>query len=198
MALYSTRDAFDIYVYYLAVKRHFTSDYDFFKYNGKIKTNSHSFENRKDKFFFYKLSKMPEAKDLILANLIEDPKVWSGDLIETKSYKVYQKWLKKQQSLGYVFRNDVSKLNQDDPNADLITTGDHPKLLRMYIADDICIETLIILNNLLKFFPHWEQKINDNILWPDINNRVRKYEPFLEYDKSKMRKILLDKYSNIR
>ena len=57
--LYSTRDAYDIYVYYLAMKRHFTSNYDFKQYNGKVKANVMSFENRKDKFFFYKLSKKP-------------------------------------------------------------------------------------------------------------------------------------------
>lgn len=194
MGVYSTKDAFDIYIYYLAVKRHFTSSYDFFKYNGKVNANSHSFENRKDKFHFYKLSKMTEAKDLILANLLENPKTWAGDLIEPKAKDIYQSWSKKQQSLGYVFRNDISNLNFDDPNKDLLTQGEHPNLLKMYIADKICIETLIILDDLLNFFPYWDKKIEDKILWPDINNRVRKYKPFLNYEKSKMRKILLDKY----
>ena len=198
MSVYSTKDAFDIYVYYLALKRHFTSSYDFFKYNGKVKANAHSFENRKDKFFFYRLSKMPEAKDLILANVLEDPKIWAGDLLESNAHDKYQHWLKKQQSLGYLFRTDIAQLNPDDLNADLLTDGDHPKLLRLYISDTISIETLAILNDLMNFFPYWEKKISDKILFPDINNRVRKYQPFLQYDKSKMRKILLDKYSNIR
>lgn len=197
MSAYSTKDAFDIYVYYLALKRHFTSSYDFFKYNGKVKANSHSFENRKDKFFFYRLSKTPEARNLILANMIEDPNIWAGDLLENNALETYQRWNKKQQTLGYVFRTEIAELDPDDPNADLLTDGDHPKLLRTYISNSISIETLSILNDLMNFFPYWEKKISDRILFPDINNRVRKYSPFLQYDKSKMRKILLDKYSNI-
>lgn len=197
MGVYSTKAAFDVYVYYLALKRHFTSEYDFFKYNGKVKANSHSFENRKDKFFFYKLSKMPNAEQLILANLLENPQIWVGDLIENKAHEVYQQWLKKQQSLTYVFRTDISELDQDDPDSDLMTNGDHPNLLRLYVADKISIETLIILDDVLNFFPYWEKKIRDKILWTDINKRVKKYRPFLNYDKAKMRKIVLDKYSKI-
>jgi len=197
MGVYSTKAAFDVYVYYLALKRHFTSEYDFFKYNGKVKANSHSFENRKDKFFFYKLSKMPNAEQLILANLLENPQIWVGDLIENKAHEVYQQWLKKQQSLTYVFRTDISELDQDDPDSDLMTNGDHPNLLRLYVADKISIETLIILDDVLNFFPYWEKKIRDKILWTDINKRVKKYRPFLSYDKAKMRKIVLDKYSKI-
>jgi len=197
MGVYSTKAAFDVYVYYLALKRHFTSEYDFFKYNGKVKANSHSFENRKDKFFFYKLSKMPDAEQLILANLLENPQIWVGDLIENKAHEVYQQWLKKQQSLTYVFRTDISELDQDDPDSDLMTNGDHPNLLRLYVADKISIETLIILDDVLNFFPYWEKKIRDKILWTDINKRVKKYRPFLSYDKAKMRKIVLDKYSKI-
>jgi len=197
MGVYSTKAAFDVYVYYLALKRHFTSEYDFFKYNGKVKANSHSFENRKDKFFFYKLSKMPNAEQLILANLLENPQIWVGDLIENKAHEVYQQWLKKQQSLTYVFRTDISELDQDDPDSDLMTNGDHPNLLRLYVADKISIETLVILDDVLNFFPYWEKKIRDKILWTDINKRVKKYRPFLSYDKAKMRKIVLDKYSKI-
>lgn len=195
MSAYSTKDAFDTYVYYLALKRHFTSSYDFFKYNGKVKANTFSFESRKDKFFFYRLSKMPENKELILSNMLENSNIWVGDLLEQKANNVYQQWLKRQQSLGYIFRNDLSALNPDDVNADLLTDGDHPKLLRLLISDTITLETMVILNDLMNFFPYWEKKIKDNVLFPDINKRVRKYQPFLQYDKSKMRKILLDKYT---
>lgn len=197
-SVYSTRDAFDIYVYFLALKKHFTTNYDFFKYNGKIKASLYSFENRKDKFFFYKLSKRSDAKQFILANILENPKVWIGDLFDEKHEEVYKQWIKVQQSLGYRFRNDVSKLDQDDPNSDIfVTDGQHPRLLKLYLQNEITIETLIILNDLIGFFPHWEKKISDTILFPEINKKCRNYQPFLQYDKEKMRKIVLDKYKHI-
>ena len=36
MSIYSTKDAYEVYCYFLALKQHFTSNYDFFKYNGKV------------------------------------------------------------------------------------------------------------------------------------------------------------------
>ena len=48
-------EAFGIYQ---ALKLHFTTEnFDYFKYNGKSKISVTSFENRKDKWFFYKLSR---------------------------------------------------------------------------------------------------------------------------------------------
>jgi len=196
--LYSTRDAFEIYVYYLALKRHFTSNYDFFKYNGKVNASSHSFENRKDKFFFYRLSKLPDAKDLILANILDDPKKWIGEFLDDKAQDIYHEWLKRKQSLGYKFRTDLSELDEDFNSNFIVTDGQHPRLLKLYMMNRVSIETLAILENMVKFFRHWDKNISDTIVYPDINNKVRKYSPFLDYDKDKMRKIVLDKYTVIQ
>lgn len=195
-SIYSTKDAFDLYVYYLAMKRHFTSTYDFIKYNGKVKANSHSFETRKDKFFFYKLSKNSNAKELIFANILSDPNVWVGDLVEDKAKDVYLAWRKKIDSLSYVFRSDLGELDQDDPNSDILTTGEHPRLLKLYMMNRVSIETLIILDDMMKIFRYWDKNISDTILYPDINRMCKKYRPFLDYDKDKMRKIVLDKFAN--
>src|SRR6056297_86975 len=127
--LYSTRDAYDIYVYYLAMKRHFTSNYDFFKYNGKIKANVQSFENRKDKFFFYKLSKRSEAKELILANMIVDPSIWIGDMLEDKAHQNYIAWAKRIQALTYNFKRELNELNDNFDSNIVVDNGQHPHLL---------------------------------------------------------------------
>ena len=196
--LVSQSVGFEAYVYFQAIKRHFTSNYDFFKYNGKVKANAQSFETRKDKFFFYRLSKLPEAKELILANMIKDPKIWVGELLEDKAKEIYHDWKKRKESLGYIFRQDLSELNEDDPNSDIITNGDHPKLLKLYMRNLIHIETLIILDDLMNIFSYWNKNIQDTIIWPDINTLCKNYKPFMEYDKLKMKKIILDKYKYIR
>ena len=41
---------FEAYKHYLALKLHFSSDYDYFKYNGKTNATQQSFEKRKDRF----------------------------------------------------------------------------------------------------------------------------------------------------
>lgn len=197
MSIYSTKDAFDLYVYYLALKRHFTSNYDFFKYNGKVKANAMSFENRKDKFFFYKLTKYPNPKDHILANIIDSPDVWIGDLLEDKAKDIYDQWLKIKESLSYTFRTDLGKLDYDDPNKDIMTSGEHPNLLKLYLQGQFHIESLIILDGLMEIFSYWDKNIQDTIIWPDINRKCMNYKPFLQYEKSKMRKIVLDRIKHL-
>ena len=64
-------NAHETYQKYMALKRHFTSDYDIFKYKGKIKNVEHSrFEVRRDKMFFHKLSKLKDAESFMLANML--------------------------------------------------------------------------------------------------------------------------------
>lgn len=192
--LYSTRDAYNIYVYYLALKRHFTSNYDFFKYNGKVKANAQSFENRKDKFFFYKLSKKSEAKDYILANMIVDPSMWIGDMLEEKAQQNYTSWAKRIQSLSYSFKRDLNELNEKFDSNIVVDNGQHPQLLTLYMQEKISPETLVILDDLTKCFIYWDKKIHEKLIFPHINTFVSNYRPFLEYDKDKMRKIVVDKF----
>jgi hypothetical protein len=195
MSLYNTKDAYEMYVYYLALKRHFTSSYDYHKYNGKINASITSFETRKDKFFFYKLSKRSDAKDFILANMVNDPKIWIGDIVGEEGEKVFTEWTKKQQSLSYVFKTELGKLDEDFDSNLITKDGQHPKLLRLHTSGNISQETLIIIDDLTNVFSYWSKKVLDKIIFPDILNRCNKYKPFLNYDKTKMKNILVAQFT---
>lgn len=197
MSLYNTRDAYEMYVYYLALKRHFTSSYDYHKYNGKINASITSFETRKDKFFFYKLSKRNNAKDFILANMVKNPKIWIGDMLSENGEQVFTEWTKKQQSLSYIFKSELGKLDEDFDSNLITKDGQHPKLLRLHTSGNISIETLIIIDDLTNVFSYWSKKILDNIIFPDILNMCNKYKPFLNYDKSKMKQILVTQFTTV-
>ena len=197
MSLYNTRDAYEMYVYYLALKRHFTSSYDYHKYNGKINASITSFETRKDKFFFYKLSKRNNAKDFILANMVKNPKIWIGDMLSENGEQVFTEWTKKQQSLSYIFKSELGKLDEDFDSNLITKDGQHPKLLRLHTSGNISIETLIIIDDLTNVFSYWSRKILDNIIFPDILNMCNKYKPFLNYDKSKMKQILVTQFTTV-
>ena len=192
MSLYNTNDAYQMYAYYLALKKHFTSSYDYHKYHGKINVPITSFETRKDKFFFYKLSKRSDAKDFILANLVENPNIWIGDMIGEKGDAVFMEWKKRQQSISYVFNSELSNLDEDFDSNLIVKDGQHPNLLRLHINRTVSKETLIIVDDLTNVFSYWSKKILDNIIFPDILNTCNKYKPFLEYDRNKMKSILVD------
>lgn len=193
---YSEKKAFELYVYYLSLKQHFTSEYDYFKYNGKVSARYDTFQKRKDRFFFYKLSNRDESKELIFANILENPSIWIGDLVDTKAKDVYNQWKKRLNSLTYRFKEELSYI--DDLKASIrIENGQHPQLLTFHIQNKVSIETLTILDMIIKFFSYWRKNIDDGILFPDINKKVDKYKPFLErsIELTKFKKILLNKYN---
>lgn len=191
MSIYSTKAAYELYVYYLALKKHFTTDYDFFKYNGKVKASQDAFENRKDKFFFYKLSKRPDSRDYILANIIHNPNLWIGDLGDEKTETIYNDWKKVQQSLMYMFQADINNLDEDFDSNVITKDGQHPPLIRMYLTKQIHSETLIMINDVTNIFDYWDKKLVDKIIWPDIKRTCVKYRPFLSFDKAKIKTTII-------
>ena len=188
---------YETFEIYQALKLHFTSDsYDYFKYNGKTSVSVTAFENRKDKYHFYKLSrKYTNKEDLInfiVANLVEDETAWVGNLLTEEADNNFRKRQKVIQSLSYTFENDCKDLFDDckEPNELLSTNGDYPILLTKTLQKDIQIETLCLLNQILNFLPMWNKKITDTIRWPEYRRKLLKYASFLPKDSVKYKLIL--------
>lgn len=188
---------YDAFVLHQALKIHFTRDsFDFFKYNGKTNVSVETFENRKDKYYFYKLSrKYPNKNDYIsfvVANLIEDDKVWIGKLLEPESETIHLKHQRVMQSLSYIFENDCRKLFEGrNPNDVLkVTNGDHPLLLERTRRKETEFVTFCLLNCILNFIPIWTEKIADTIIWPDYRRKALKFTSFLPADVVKYKLIL--------
>jgi len=183
-----------------ALKLHFTSEsYDYFKYNGKTNISKQTFANRKDKYSFYRLSRkygLTELRDFYLANFLVDNPHWVGDMPGPDGEENYRKWQKRQQSLTYIFENDIIKLldQVDSPNdLLLVKNNEFPKLIMYATQGDIAIETLIILDDLMNFFPMWQKEIYDDIVWPNFKLKCEKYKPFVSYDKNKFKQILKER-----
>ena len=189
---------YEAFCLFQAIKLHFTSaSYDFFKYNGKSNISVTAFENRKDKYHFYKLSrKCNNVDDLInfvVANFVEDEKSWVGNLLMEQADMNYRKRQKVIQSLSYTFENDCKLIFEDcilNPNEVIKTDGDYPILLTKTLQKVTQIETLCILNDILGFFPMWSKKISDTIRWPEYRRKCIKYATFLPKDSVKYKLIL--------
>lgn len=186
---------FEAYRNFLALKMHFNSDYDYVKYNGKVSASSQSFDTRKDKYQFYKLSKHKDPLKYLIANFVDGDLKWIGDIFSDESEKTYNEWLRRQQSITYIFEQDLNKLLTSFNDNVIVKNGQHPYLLKQYLRREISIETIIILNDILGFFNHWNKNIEDSVLWPTIYRKLTKYKPFLHYDIFKCRKILKDKFA---
>ena len=120
--------------------------------------------------------------------------MWIGDALDSQAEMKYKEWQKRIQSMSYIFSNDIEKLlnKEDFENWFKVENGQHPVLLKQTIAKYICMETFSILNMILNFIPDWDKKIKETFVWPQFRDKVLKYTPFLEVDKTKFRKILRD------
>lgn len=190
-------DAFEAYKIYIALKSHFSSKtYDYFKYNGRTRASKSTFEKRADKYFFHKLSKRKDIVDFLVSNFVYNGDHWVGDLVQnSESEKCYRKLLKVRESLSYIVENELSKLEPDFDSNFKILDGQHPKALKLYLQKEISIETLIILDDLVSCFKVWNRRIQETVLWPQIYLKCKKYRQFFDYDKNKMRQIVLDKFT---
>jgi hypothetical protein len=191
-------DGYEAFGLYESLKLHFTKDsYDFHKYNGKSNISVTSFENRKDKYHFYKLSrkfnKREDLTEFLVANFVERDGLWVGDLLTEDAEVNYRRRQKILQSLSYEFTGDLAKLfdGVDDPNEVIkVVDGDYPILLTYTLQKETKIETLCILNSILNFLPMWDKKITDTIRWPDFRRKIVKYTAFLPKDSVKYKLIL--------
>jgi len=187
--------AFDAYKEYLALKNHFSKPgYDYFKYNGKLKVNADSFNSRKDKLFFQKLSKHSDVRNFLVANLSKNEKAWIKDLAYSEeAEKTYKDWLKRTQSLTYTIKNDLNRLSSNFNDNFLIDKiSPHPLLLRRYLGGYVSLETLCILLALSKAKPYWDKKMEYDPVYQETKTKIEKYTPFIKYDESKIKNILLD------
>ena len=192
---------FNAYKIYLALRSHFTSDYDYFKYHGKIKVKEETFLKRRDKFFFEKIERRykKELVPFFVSNLIKEDNSWSGSLATDRAEQTFNEWKKKTQSLRYVFKEDMGRVRTlMDHNElqfdELFECGDgqHPPIFKLLISEEITIESFVILDQVLSFCKRINKRILDDYVWSVYYKRVMKYSRFIEVDNKDYKMILKD------
>lgn len=184
-------NAYETYVMFLAIKRHFTTkDYDGFKYNFKIKTSVQAFEKRNDRYFFDKLSRFEDPRGLIIAGCTRDDpnKLFIGSLIRDNKYALlYKDYKNTLDAIDYTVETQLSTLHGDDFK---VKHGQHPRIIDRYFQKDLHLETLVAVQREGKVLDYWNKHIRDTLIFPDLAMKIEKYAPFVRYDKARIRKAL--------
>lgn len=194
---------YSAFALYNSLKLHFSSpSYDYFKYHGKTNISESSFLNRKDKYSFYKLSRkynLEELKNFYIANFLETEVKWIGDIAGMEGEKNYTEWQKRNQRLTYQFEQDIIYIFSKYELNDILSVVDdfYPRLLQEMMQKNVTIETVVILNDMMNFFPMWSRKIKDDIIWPNWKLKLEKYTPFLMYDKEKFKSIVKERMKDV-
>lgn len=188
-------DSFNAYVKFLALKKHFTTDnYDYFKYNGKVRANYETFMSRNDAYSFAKLAKKDDVQGLILSNLLINKNIWVRDLLDSEGEARYMNWRKKIESLGYVFKSELAHLNDEYKRNFISVDGQHPHVMTLLLQKKISLETFTILAFMANIFSYWSEKIVDKHISFDIIDKSRKYKPFLEFDTNRFKTIVKERF----
>lgn len=187
---------FDAYKTYLALKNHFSKPkYDYFKYAGKSRASADSFNKRKDKYWFERISRQKndeEIKNFFLSNFValDNPQaVWIGQLMR-EGEDAYQQWVKRQQSLKYLFTQESQDmLSEGNLDEVLDASKQHPVILKKFLSGKISIETLVIWDKIFLFRNNFDKKLLDPV-WEIVSLKIQKYSPFLNIDIQDYKKIL--------
>jgi hypothetical protein len=187
---------FDSYKTYLSLKNHFTKDsYDYFKYCGKSRATLQSFYKRKDRMWFEKVARQKtdqEVVDFFVANFVScnDPEtLWIGEMIKEGEDR-YQNWQKKIQSLSYLFKEESESLFEENKFQEVFSCSKgHPPLLKKFLTGKVSLETLVIYDKIFSYSKNFDKKLKDPV-WETVSRRVKKYNPFLNIDVFRFRKIL--------
>jgi hypothetical protein len=190
---------FDVFYTFVALRLHFTTDYDYFKYNKKLPLSEDKFEQRKDKAQFIKLTQklhdMQDLEDLVVSNIVSGAKEKWVQYYNTKeAFAIKEKWVQNINHLEDIVKQEIIAISQY-PNMCLnnLTSaidGGHPLLLTLFVSDQISMETLIVFDDLFGIFEKWDKAVLDDVMYPEIRDFALKYKPFVKYDKPELRNAI--------
>ena len=187
---------FDAYYAYVVMRLHFSNkDYDASKYNQKIRLTPKSFENRKDKWLFVKLSKrfsnVVEYNDFLLCNFVYGSKTYVSDLLDDNAARLWIRYMRLKEGFTNIFKDDIVVLRDEMIKSGLslptelfwnVEPGsDFPYIINMMLQKSIHIETVIALDSVSPFLFKLNQKIGDhaNFIWPSTYLKLTKYKQLI-------------------
>jgi hypothetical protein len=104
----------------------------------------------------------------------------------------YTAFLKKIDSMSYVFRNELEEISDVKFDELLAIEDTYPRIVQLHLEGTVSLETLCIINRLTGFISKANEQITDTILWPDLFKKISKFQSFLKIDDNKMKNIIVD------
>lgn len=195
---------FTVYSDYVAVKAHFTTKtYNYIQYNGKSRASQKSFDQRKDKPFFYFLAtKLNGSENLpfFVSQFIDNP-CWIGDLVFDKkeSMSRYTAWANRFESILENYKIDLINMAQNYDWKQLLSykKGDHPELFKLVRRKAINPESYVLIDRITDFIQTTIKGLNDPI-YSDLNLKYIKYGTFIPVTKEKILKITPKELTTLR
>lgn len=182
-------DAYSLFKTYVALKTHFTvEEYDFLKYDGKVRTTEVSFKKRKDFMMFYKASEWIPQKIVIpflVSHFITLNNFTIHFILENpvKSQKIFTSWKLRTEDILTSYQNDLKTIAQESNYSwkDCIRQeeDDYPLLFKLVSSYKITPETYSLLDDLFNQTSKTYKGLDTDTLFQSMNLKYRKYRVFL-------------------
>jgi hypothetical protein len=167
----------------------------------KVNASRSAYEKRPDKWFFEKVAKEYTDRELIdffVSNRLED-RNYVTQLLEDDAVANFTKYKARNQSLSYVFAQNldvVFKYGAKKPFE--IKDEEYPYIITAYLGKNVCPETMVILQDFIHFFEKFDDRFGQNdIIWTKVALKLRRYKPFVKYDRDKFKAILREKIDEV-
>jgi hypothetical protein len=196
-------NGYQTYQIYQSLKLHFTSDYDAVKYNFKTAVRQDTFERRRDRYFFEKLSRRFNKEKLIqyfTANLVKDPNVWIGDMKDN----IYDDYVARYDKLTYMVTQDMKLMTEKGYSFNQIcSTSDNNStnpLLESLRSDEIHPESVVLVDILVNFLKRLKGELIDPLgINKDLIDLLLKYKLIMlqsPLPRGKLKEKLLNTFTN--
>lgn len=175
-----TRDGFETYRMYLALQRHFSTNYDYFEYNGKVKVSTDAYSKRNDIFAFEKLTKIikkDDREDFFVAHFLDNPKEWIKNMSKQK-FDLYRSVFK---NFPTRFKQDLEIIKLNGPSKIIkVEANQIPTIHKLVIDTTLSMESVIMLDTLFPFIDNHRDSVTVPFVWPDYIKKTTKYRPFVK------------------
>lgn len=164
------------YKLYSAIKLHFeTETYDYFKYRGKMRCTSESkFSSRKDFPFYYKLARIEDLENYLVANFLEaNSGFWVGELFTLEAKDNYIDWQRRMESFTYNLKREYNYYrfrSEFDDN--------YPKIINLLQRKEISLETALIIEEKEHFIEEMQKNFGWDPIWQQLRLKLVKYKPW--------------------
>lgn len=185
-------EPFEVYLLYCSLKAHYSGKYDYFTHKRSSKIKYSTFEKRRDKAFFYKISKkynLKECELFLAVNFAYNNNFWIGEFDERSTNEIYNQHIKVKYAFDYYLAQDIKFLEENGGFVESLKVGKdlYPPAIYFLKANEISFETVTFIYNVMNLHKYW--KIKDNIIYPVLELKLIKFYPFLKFNIKSSNKV---------
>ena len=183
-------DGFQAFKYYTAVKQHFTNPkFDIRRTKGNVKCSREKFDSRNDRKIFERLSTSFQTDQQYIRYLASNFMYRCSDVIydtpqATANFKQY---VHRRESMTRVFSNDLDTILNEGARNNF--SGQYlPDIVRLYLADKITLETLVILDHFDGLVARMREGLTPalTLMLTDELLRIERSRMFVKFDSYKV------------